>query len=112
LFASSGEWRETNTQLGPLETANVRAIEGDFYFVGSLREIDLLKGSFSPPEDRSSFGNVVLSSYLEFRTMDRSTNPVILSVVHHRQNPSDPHVARGLYIRSQRYVIRFYRNRK
>jgi hypothetical protein len=39
----------------------------------------------SSPEDgnRSSFRNVVLSSYLECRTIDKVINPMILGVIHH-----------------------------
>jgi hypothetical protein len=39
--------------------------------------------SLPSPEDgnRSSFRNVVFSSYLEFGTMDKPTNPVIKSCV-------------------------------
>jgi hypothetical protein len=32
---------------------------------------------------------LVFSSCSEFRAMDKSTNPVTLSVIHHSQNPSD-----------------------
>jgi hypothetical protein len=46
--------------------------------------------SVSPsPEDgyRSNFQNVVFSSFLEPPAMEKSKNPVILNVIHHRQNP-------------------------
>jgi hypothetical protein len=33
----------------------------------------------------------LFSSYLEFQTMDEATNPVILSVIHHRLNPVFSH---------------------
>jgi hypothetical protein len=62
--------RETPTLLGPLESAPV--IE-DSYFLGTNRV-----GAFLPtPEDgnRSSFRNFVLSSYLEFRMIDKGHKP-------------------------------------
>jgi hypothetical protein len=42
----------------------------------------------SSPEDgnRSCFRNVVFSSFLDYRAMNNVQAPVILSVVHHRQN--------------------------
>jgi hypothetical protein len=45
--------------------------------------------SLPSPEDRSrpSFRAAVFSRYLEFRTIDKSTNPAILNIIHHRQNP-------------------------
>jgi hypothetical protein len=47
--------------------------------------------SFRSPEDGNifRFQNIVFSSYLEFRTMEKSMNPINLSVIHHRQNPFD-----------------------
>jgi hypothetical protein len=45
----------------------------------------------SPPSpevgNRSSFRNVVFSSVLKYRTMNKVQASVILIVVHHRQNP-------------------------
>jgi hypothetical protein len=45
------------------------------------------------PEDgnRSSFRNVVFSSFLEYRWWTKSKNPVFPSVIHHRQNPLELH---------------------
>jgi hypothetical protein len=44
----------------------------------------------SEDRNRSSFRNVVFSSYLEFRTMkSRHRNPVTLNVIDHHQKPSD-----------------------
>jgi hypothetical protein len=44
---------------------------------------------YPSPEDENRFSlrNVVFSSFLEYRTMDKYKNLVILSVIHHRQNP-------------------------
>jgi hypothetical protein len=38
--------------------------------------------------------NVVFYSYLEFQTMDESTNPVILNVTNHHHNPLDTTIFR------------------
>jgi hypothetical protein len=35
------------------------------------------------------FASIMLSTHLELLAMNKSTNPVILSVVHRRQNPLD-----------------------
>jgi hypothetical protein len=64
LFLCSGKGKETSTLLGPIESPNVvLVISKGFSTVGV---------SFSPEDgNRSSFLNVVFSSYLEFRTMDQ-----------------------------------------
>jgi hypothetical protein len=82
-----------------------RVWEGDIYLLGILEGSSL---SYNPgmrlalsrrpkrvdvflfsPEGgtRSSFRDVVISSYLEFRTIDKSINPGIRSAIQHRQNP-------------------------
>jgi hypothetical protein len=69
---------ETPTLLGPLERA------------GPLTDKRLRFSRvcvfFPSPEDgkRPSFPNGVFSSYLEFRTMDKSTNPAILSDISYK----------------------------
>jgi hypothetical protein len=47
--------------------------------------------SFHSPEDesRSSFRNGMFCTYQEFRVLNKSTNPVILSVIYHLRNPLD-----------------------
>jgi hypothetical protein len=73
LFLFPGYGRKTPTLLGPLERDNLNQ---------SLR-LSLSKGPnrvglvFPPPEDgnRSNFGNVVFSSYLEFWKLDKVQNP-------------------------------------
>jgi hypothetical protein len=70
LFPSLGEGRETSILLGPLERANLNH--------WTLR-LALSKGpnrvgvSLTSPAERkrSSFRNIVFSSYLEYRTMDK-----------------------------------------
>jgi hypothetical protein len=68
LFASSDEGKETPILLGPLERANLNRS-------GPLIEVPNRVGvSLPSPEDgnRSSFRNVVFSSYLEFRNLSVS----------------------------------------
>jgi hypothetical protein len=68
LFPPSDEGRDTTTLLGPLERANL-----NHWTTGSNRA----GVSFPSPEDgnTSSFPEVVFSSYLEFRTMDKVNKP-------------------------------------
>jgi hypothetical protein len=60
LFPPSGEGRKTPTLLGTSERAKLNPVS-----------------------------ETLFSRYLEFQTIDKSRNPVILSVIHHRQNPLD-----------------------
>jgi hypothetical protein len=75
LFSSSGEG-ETPTLLGSLERANLN---------------HWTEGFPPSPEDgnRPSFRNVVFSSFWNTGRWTKSKNPVILNVIHHRQNPSE-----------------------
>jgi hypothetical protein len=71
LFPSSGEWRETAILLGPLEqtsiTGSLALSKGPNRVVVSLRSAE--------DGNRSSFWNVMVSSYLELRTMDEVQKP-------------------------------------
>jgi hypothetical protein len=74
MFPSSGEGGKTPMQLGPLERAN-------FSHWSRCLPLSLEDGN------RSTFQNVVFSSFQNTRRWKKSKNPVILSVIHHRQNP-------------------------
>jgi hypothetical protein len=82
LFPCSGEGRETPPLLGLLERAS-RDLDKVF-LSNPTKQV-----SFIPTKNgsRSSFGNIVFSSRLEFRMTDKAQNPVILAVIMHRQNP-------------------------
>jgi hypothetical protein len=55
------------------------------------------------PEDgnRSSFRIAVFSSIQNSGEWTKSRNPVVVSVIHHRQNPSDP----DLSLMLEKYVV-------
>jgi hypothetical protein len=77
MFPSPGEWRQTPTPLGALEISNLK--EWNRLEVSSKGPNRVIV-SFSSSQDgnRSSFQNVVFSSYLKFLTMDKVHNPVDL----------------------------------
>jgi hypothetical protein len=61
------------------------SITGPKLFIGTQQSRYL---SFSPEDgNRSSFRNVVFSCIYNSRRWTKPTNPVILNVIHHRQNP-------------------------
>jgi hypothetical protein len=68
VFTSSGEGREAQTLLGPLEIANLN--HGNQFFLRDTTQ------SPSPADgSRSSIRNVFFTSYLEFRTMGKVLRP-------------------------------------
>jgi hypothetical protein len=83
---------ERPTLLSCLEEANLnQSIDQSCndWLIDDLR--NTVGVSFPSPiaGNKPSFRNVVFSSYLECLTMDTVQKPVILSVIHRRQNPLD-----------------------
>jgi hypothetical protein len=86
IFPYSGERTETPTLQCPLERVNQTMAQ---WLRLALSKAPTIKGaSLRSPEEgnRFSFRNVTFSSYLEFRTMDRFRNPVILTMVRTLKN--------------------------
>jgi hypothetical protein len=71
IFPSSDEGRQAPTSLGPLDKVN------KWIKLALSKEPSRVGVSLSSPDDgnRSSFRNLVFSSYLEFRTIDKVHNP-------------------------------------
>jgi hypothetical protein len=94
LFPSTGEWRETPTLLGPLETANLQWLR-----LALSRWPNTVGVSLPSPEDRNrpSFRNVVFSSNLELRTMDKD----------HKSGDSEHYTPSSVPFRSFRHCFIF-----